>query len=217
MSDSQLLYFFSFIVMVHNFFLIWFLSVFRIYEIRSFQAFFIIAIIFIVADLLIKVYLFVDHYKKSNESIKLQTIFISLEFITLVLGDIWCLIYYILILADTTLCDVQNNSMLPFDFVTIIFLVHRAYEIYNYLVILIIATKYKNEMTIFDLAIKMICILHCFVNFCYYKVFTTLWSCINFTSIKLDDQNFNGRHELGYKIHLHIIFCMYNNAYSGLW
>lgn len=75
------------------------------------------------------------------------------------------MIYYILIVAETGLRDVENNSMLVFDVVTIIFLSHRAIEIYNYLVILIIATKYKNEMTIFDLAIKMICILHCFVNF----------------------------------------------------
>lgn len=55
---------------------------------------------------------------------------------------------------------------MPFDIITMFFLIKRAYEIYNYLVILIIATKYKNEMTIFDLAIKMLCILHFFVNIC---------------------------------------------------
>lgn len=92
--------------MVHNFILIWFLSVFRLYSITSFEAFFLIAIIFISVDLLTKVYLYIEHYKKNSESIKFQTIFINFEFVTLIIGDLWCMIYYILILAGTSLADV---------------------------------------------------------------------------------------------------------------
>ncbi len=55
--------------------------------------------------------------------------------------------------------------MLIFDCITIIILAKRAFQIYNSFLILIIATKYKNEMTIIDLVIKMIIILHFFVIF----------------------------------------------------
>lgn len=54
--------------------------------------------------------------------------------------------------------------MLIFDCITIIILAKRAFQIYNSFVILIIATKYKNEMTIIDLVIKMMIILHFFVS-----------------------------------------------------
>lgn len=83
----------------------------------------------------------------------------------MIFGDLWCVIYYAIMMAENELSNLKNVSMVPFDLVTIIILANRAFDIYNYLVILIIATKYKNEMTIFDLIIKMICILHIFVNF----------------------------------------------------
>jgi len=99
MSDSQLCYFFSYVVMLHNFILIWFLSVFRLYEIRNFEGFFLLGIIFVIGDLMTKVYLYINHYKTNNESIKLYTVFISFEFFSLILGDLWCMIYYLLIVA----------------------------------------------------------------------------------------------------------------------
>ncbi len=55
--------------------------------------------------------------------------------------------------------------MLIFDCITIIILAKRAFQIYNSFLFLIIATKYKNEITIIDLVIKMMIILHFFVIF----------------------------------------------------
>jgi hypothetical protein len=66
--------------------------------------------------------------------------------------------------GDASEKKVSKNHFIAFDLITLFFFVRRASEIYNHLVILIIATKYKDEMTIFDLALKMLCILHSFVN-----------------------------------------------------
>lgn len=152
--------------MIFNFILIWFLSVFRLYSIKDYKPFFEVGIIFIVSDVLLKLYLYAEHYKRNNESLKIQKILLSFDFLTLVIGDLWSVIYFICIIADTPTSDVFNNHYIVFDLISLFFLIRRTSEIYNYLVILIIATKYKDEMTIFDLALKMLCILHSFVIFC---------------------------------------------------
>ena len=122
------------------------------------------AIIFIISDVLLKLYLYAEHYKANHESIKIQKIVLNFEFLALFIGDLWAIIYSICIIADSPLADVEKNHFIAFDLITLFFFVRRASEIYNHLVILIIATKYKDEMTIFDLALKMLCILHSFVN-----------------------------------------------------
>ena len=55
------------------------------------------------------------------------------------------------------------DILLIFDVIAVVCLLIRGVEIYNYIAILIIGTKYKNEMTIVDLALKMLLILHFFV------------------------------------------------------
>lgn len=166
MSSNIYCYSFSFIIMIINFILIWFLSMFRLYSIKDYKPFFDVGIFFIICDVLLKLYLYAEHYKANNESIKIQKIILSFDFLTLAIGDLWCTIYFICIVADTPIGDVFNNHFIPLDLITLFFLIRRTSEIYNYLVILIIATKYKDEMTIFDLALKMLCILHSFVIVC---------------------------------------------------
>jgi hypothetical protein len=59
-------YVFSFIIMIYNCILIWFLSVFRLYSISNSKPFFEIGIAFIIGDVFLKIYVYTEHYKANN-------------------------------------------------------------------------------------------------------------------------------------------------------
>jgi hypothetical protein len=66
MSSNKVCNIISFLVMFLNFILIWFLSVFRLYEIRDAQKFFEIGLILTIADISLKTYLYADHFKTTH-------------------------------------------------------------------------------------------------------------------------------------------------------
>ena len=155
LSTSTVGLFLAVVVMVHKVPLIWYLSVWGLFSFTP--NYFILGsgLLMLCLDVVLKLGLFWTDYKKyeARDQRKKE---MTMEIIELVYGDVVAMIVLIV--------DLSFHSSSPLqvllDGVAIVLQFWRFMEIYNSIVILLIATQYKHHLTLFGFVSKLFVIVH---------------------------------------------------------
>lgn len=146
-------------VMLHKVPLIWSLSIQQVFEMQDSPSWFATAIIIIIADLLLKLYLQALEISKNSERTATTAREVILQMLQLAAGDLVTLV----VLGVRTVWGGQSLWMLLLDFVAVVLQSLRFYEIYSSITIILITYKYKNYVNLIGFISKMLVILHFFV------------------------------------------------------
>lgn len=147
------------LVMLHKVPLIWSLSIQQVFELQDTPSWYATAIIIIIADLLLKLYLQALETSKNSERAATTAREVALQMLQLAAGDLVTLV----VLGFRTLWGGQSLWMLMLDFVAVVLQSLRFYEIYSSITIILITYKYKNYVNLIGFISKMLVILHFFV------------------------------------------------------
>jgi sensor histidine kinase YesM len=120
---------------------------------------FLIGIIFLVVDLLLKVFLLQSELSKNTEKMESRKNLVNMEMVNLVRGELITISIFAL---DMALPESGNYEIL-LDMIAIYFQFFRFLEIYSSITILLITYKYKNYVNLFNFISKIFVMLHFFV------------------------------------------------------
>lgn len=147
------------LVMLHKVPLIWSLSIQQVFELQDSPSWLASAIIIIIADLLLKLYLQALETSKASERAPSSAREAALQMLGLAAGDLVTL----LVLGVRGAWGGQSAWMLLLDLMAVVVQSVRFYEIYSSITIILITYKYKNYVNLIGFISKMLVVLHFFV------------------------------------------------------